>query len=1210
MRTARISLRFRVWRKVRSYSVDEKPRINPVGVQHLSEHLHAQVFGSIKEENAKTDEALIRLSRQFLKKHGLLGKKTVVSKPISFDLPALQGKSLDEHFQRLGQYASQPYLNKARNKFTQLPPKPKTWIRKSGWIRYSPNEKPEPVSFPREETIVFDVETLYKISPYPTLAIAVSDKAWYCWCSPYICADSDDPTHLIPLDTLTRTRLVIGHNVGYDRARVLEEYNCQESKAFFLDTMSLHIATSGMCSRQRPQWMQKRKAQDLKTENEADLLLEAEDEEPWTSLSALNSLQDVALLHCGIKLDKDKRDSFATRNKNDIINDFKTMADYCARDVEATSRVFDVVFPMFLKKCPHPVSFGGLRLLSTSILPTKRNAWNDYIARSESLYQSSKQNIEQKILTIVQDVVKLKDNPTSARTDPWLNQLDWELKPLRLTKKGIPARGQKLPGFPEWYRQLFPSKNTKLPNITMRNRLIPLFFKLSWEGEPVVWTLSDGWCFEAPAARLDEMKEKNYFLANSADNSRPGYKLFKIPHPNGPDFNCTTLLSKQYIQYFEKGILTSHSDLAKEALGINSSCSYWISARERVMSQFVVSANDFPLQFRALDGDRVGDDNTSIILPAVIPMGTVTRRSVEKTWLTASNAKKTRIGSELKAQIMAPPGYAFVGADVDSEELWIASLVSDSVFKIHGGTPIGWMCLEGSKNEGTDLHTKTAKILQCSRNEAKIFNYGRIYGAGVKFATRLLKKFNPNLTDSEAKNMAEKLYGSTKGLAKHSKNFKKFWYGGSESILFNKLEHIAEQEAPKTPVLGAGITHSLMKGNLGSNSFLPSRINWAIQSSGVDYLHLLCCSMNYLIKKYGLKARLSISIHDEIRYLTSEDDKYRTALALQISNLWTRAIFCEQMGINELPQNCAFFSAIDIDHVLRKEVDMDCITPSNKNPIPHGESLDITRLLALPASEFKAPTTDIDLSEMPYERRETVFSIQDKKHNKDFLDSFLRLQIQSAKWKVDELEVDYLRKVHQTNHTQDLSNIVMDYVDAKEAGEYHRPKHKILVPGDSSPSDNSEGGMGDDDAMSHCCNEAVTDVPYEVGYQKSLELQHQLAGNKGEEIFPTRTKEFKKNFSGRGAAYRLFDECIDISRGAAERRQKKFVDERIDIDAIVENVVGGKKATKTKARRTKTNLSNTPKRRGSKIVSQYMLEKGNQHFPPPMSDREPVTEKM
>jgi len=44
-----------------------------------------------------------------------------------------------------------------------------------------------------------------------------------------------------------------------------------------------------------------------------------------------------------------------------------------------------------------------------------------------------------------------------------------------------------------------------------------------------------------------------------------------------------------------------------------------------------------------------------------------------------------RIGSELKAMIQSPIGYHFVGADVDSQELWIAALLGDKHFQgVHG----------------------------------------------------------------------------------------------------------------------------------------------------------------------------------------------------------------------------------------------------------------------------------------------------------------------------------------------------------------------------------------------------------------------------------------------------------------------------------------------------------------------------------------------
>ena len=39
--------------------------------------------------------------------------------------------------------------------------------------------------------------------------------------------------------------------------------------------------------------------------------------------------------------------------------------------------------------------------------------------------------------------------------------------------------------------------------------------------------------------------------------------------------------------------------------------------------------------------------------------------------------QKDRIGSELKALSEAPPGFVFVGADVDSQEQWIAALLGD-----------------------------------------------------------------------------------------------------------------------------------------------------------------------------------------------------------------------------------------------------------------------------------------------------------------------------------------------------------------------------------------------------------------------------------------------------------------------------------------------------------------------------------------------------
>ncbi len=56
---------------------------------------------------------------------------------------------------------------------------------------------------------------------------------------------------------------------------------------------------------------------------------------------------------------------------------------------------------------------------------------------------------------------------------------------------------------------------------------------------------------------------------------------------------------------------------------------------------------------------------------------------------------------------------------------------------------------------------------------------------------------------------------------------------------------------------------------------MTSRINWVVQSSAVDYLHLMLVNMKWLCEKFNINGRFCISIHDEVRYLVSSEDRYR-----------------------------------------------------------------------------------------------------------------------------------------------------------------------------------------------------------------------------------------------------------------------------------------------------------------------------------------------
>jgi DNA polymerase gamma 1 len=760
-------------------------------VQQLSSHVHSQVFPGA---STSPPPALVALSRDHLTRHELLGKNTDSTPPVGFDLPELQGPTMDEHFYKLGMDAAEPYLTMAKKlAWANPPPRPRKWVRQSGWTKYNSDGTTEAVDAPDETMLTFDTEVMWKETSFACMACAVSPTTWYAWLSPWLLGESKSDRHLIPLGDTSVHRVIVGHNIGYDRARVAEEYNIAQSNNAFIDTMSLHVASNGMCSRQRPSWMKHKKSRELRdkvatSEENADLshLLDSgaipdEEEELWIGRSAVNSLREVAKFHCNITIDKQRREYFGELDRTGICERLDELLDYCAADVEITHRVYQKVFPLFVETCPHPVSFAALRFLAAEILPVNET-WDAYINNAEATYHKLDDAVKERLVALTDKALEVKDQPEVYNEDPWLSQLDWSGQEIRMVKgkkKGDPPRPaarQKKPGMPNWYKGLFPKSDGPM-NLTVRTRIAPILLRLSWDGYPLVWSDEHGWTYQVPVdevfaynekgiKELDMSEEENLKLRDATQ-----HVFYKIPHKDGPLARCANPLAKGYLQYFEKGKLTSEYAYAKEALEMNASCSYWISARDRIMSQMVVYNKEVPNppKLASASGKSKGK-KVGFILPQVIPMGTVTRRSVENTWLTASNAKKNRVGS--------------------------------ATFKLHGGNAIGFMTLEGTKAAGTDLHSRTAGILGISRNDAKIFNYGRIYGAGLKFASSLLRQFNPSLTDSQTSNTANDLYQNTKGkkTARKALHERNFWRGGTESFVFNKLEDFAEQERPRAPI--------------------------------------------------------------------------------------------------------------------------------------------------------------------------------------------------------------------------------------------------------------------------------------------------------------------------------------------------------------------------------------------------------------------------
>jgi DNA polymerase gamma 1 len=147
--------------------------------------------------------------------------------------------------------------------------------------------------------------------PFAVMATAASKNAWYAWISPWLLGQSTETRQLILIGDPSLPRIIVGHNVSYDRSRILEEYHLSATKNRFIDTMALHIAAKGISSHQRPAWMKHHKNKELDAQRH-DPLDDSEPTKRWEDLTSINSLAYVAKLHCNIEMDKEIRNDFMT----------------------------------------------------------------------------------------------------------------------------------------------------------------------------------------------------------------------------------------------------------------------------------------------------------------------------------------------------------------------------------------------------------------------------------------------------------------------------------------------------------------------------------------------------------------------------------------------------------------------------------------------------------------------------------------------------------------------------------------------------------------------------------------------------------------------------------------------------------------------------------------------------------------------------------
>jgi DNA polymerase gamma 1 len=481
-------------------------RFTDLGYPVLGDDLQRRIFGN------QAPPVMSRLAKQ--KAQNLL-KEFKINTPVDYPdhlydgplpLPELKGENLKEHFEAIANEQIGEY-KELGDEFAncELPEIPPVTALKfvPGWTRYTKVRgkwKTESVPYPLEKAFTYDTETYVHGGAFPIIGTALSAKAAYIWLAselinPDLPEEQWDQHSLIPIG---KDRFVAGHNISYDRIRAQEGYSLENTRPenFYFDTLSAHIGVSGLASGQRWLYVLAGKdPEDLTPEEKRKLRYAPK----WLDEGSTNSLvatynfhvyevrkffgDDVKPLGQG---DKAVRDIFVKATHLSQIKQMLTEAvHYAVKDAYYTAELFQALWPKYLDATPSPVALCGHYHLNGSVVPLVPD-WEDWIQNVEKTFDDHNKEMTQ----ICKDLVwkyyeEWRDSGCEDsywKRDPWLSQLDWEVK----TQKG------KYAGVPNWVRPFIKDPDE---TIGVKSRLSHLLLKLEWEEKPLTWIDGQGWCF-------------------------------------------------------------------------------------------------------------------------------------------------------------------------------------------------------------------------------------------------------------------------------------------------------------------------------------------------------------------------------------------------------------------------------------------------------------------------------------------------------------------------------------------------------------------------------------------------------------------------------------------------------------------------------------------------------------------------------------------
>ncbi|MBI2628314.1 MAG: hypothetical protein HYW71_02695 [Candidatus Niyogibacteria bacterium] len=208
---------------------------------------------------------------------------------------------------------------------------------------------------------------------------------------------------------------------------------------------------------------------------------------------------------------------------------------------------------------------------------------------------------------------------------------------------------------------------------------------------------------------------------------------------------------------------------------------------------------------------------------------------------------KNERGKEIRRAFIAPAGWVFLAADYSQIELRIAALLS------------GDKIMTDAFLKGDDIHSATAsaifnvspdKVTAQMRRQAKVINFGILYGMGVRSLAQ-----NLGVAKEEAQKFYDEYFSDFSGIREYIEKIKeKAKEDGFVETLFGRKRYFPElQNLP--PYL--------------HHEFLRMAVNTPIQGTAADFMKIAMVAADQAIKKDSIlrdKVKMVLQIHDELLF--------------------------------------------------------------------------------------------------------------------------------------------------------------------------------------------------------------------------------------------------------------------------------------------------------------------------------------------------------